>query len=123
MRLWSETAPSVECLSCGERQVYLDDVLLGLGHELVLELLGHLWVEELSEGSLYGQGSLSVPLLDLVTELVPVVELLDLVIIGLVAIPEGEATDPWSTPTACKQTGVQEAGEVNQPGSLLPFDP
>jgi len=66
------------------RERYPDDVLFGLGDELALELLGHLRVEELGEGPLDGHGPLPVPLLHLVAELVPVVELLDLVEVRLV---------------------------------------
>lgn len=63
---------------------YPDDALFGLSNQFALEFLGHLRVEELSESSLYGQRSLSVPLLHLVTELIPVVELFDLVKVSLV---------------------------------------
>lgn len=66
------------------RSVYPDDALLGLADEFTLELLGHLRVQELSEGSLDGQSSLPVPLLHLVTELVPVVELFDFIKVRLI---------------------------------------
>lgn len=64
---------------------YPDNALFGLSDKLALELLCHLRVEELSERSLYGQSSLPVPLLHLVTELIPVVKLFDLIKVGLVA--------------------------------------
>lgn len=69
---------------------YPDNALLGLSDQFALELLGHLRVEELSEGSLYGKSALPVPLLHLVTELISVVELFDLVKVSLFP---GEAED------------------------------
>ena len=63
---------------------YPDDALFGLSDQFALELLGHLRIEELIESSLYGQSSLPVPLLHLVTELIPVVELFYLVKVCLV---------------------------------------
>lgn len=69
--------------------IYLDDVVLGLCDEFVLEFLGHLRVEELCEGPLYGQGPLSVPLLHLMAELISVIELLDLIKVRLVTCKPG----------------------------------
>ena len=74
----------------GLRSHYPDDVLLGFGDQLALQLLGHLGVQELGEGPLDGQRPLPVPLLHLVAELVPVVELLDLLKVGLVPRKPGE---------------------------------
>ena len=68
---------------------HLDDVVLGLGQQPVPQLLGHLGVQEVLEGVLDGQRALPVPLLHLVAELVPVVELLDLLEVGLVPVPTG----------------------------------
>lgn len=69
---------------------YPDNALFGLSHKLALELFGHLRVEELVESPLDGQRSLPVPLLHLVAELVPVVELLDFVKVGLISsVSEG----------------------------------
>lgn len=64
---------------------YPDNALFGFSNKFALELFGHLRVEELGERSLYGQRSLPVPLLHLVTELVPVVELFDFIKVGLIS--------------------------------------
>lgn len=62
----------------------LYDIFFGFGQQLVLELFGHLHIEELLQGSLDGHGALPVPLLHLVAELISVVKLFDLFEICLV---------------------------------------
>lgn len=64
--------------------LHLYDIFFGFGQQLVLELFGHLHIEELLQSSLDGHGALPVPLLHLVAELVSVVELLDLFEICLI---------------------------------------
>ena len=63
---------------------YLNDVLLCFCNKFVLQLFRHLRVKELFEGSFNGQSALSVPLLNLVAELISVVKLLYLFIVRLV---------------------------------------
>lgn len=63
---------------------YFYDIFFGFNQQLVLELLGHLHIEELLQSSLNGHRTLPVPLLHLVAELVSVVKLFDLFEVCLV---------------------------------------
>lgn len=66
----------------------LDYILLGLSNKFIFQLLAHLRIEELVEGTLDGQHSLLIPLLHLVTEFISIVKLLNLIKVGLISIPE-----------------------------------
>lgn len=66
---------------------HLNNIVLGFSDKLILQFLGHLWIQELLKGTFNGKGSLLVPFLHLVTELIPVVELLNLIKVCLIAIP------------------------------------
>lgn len=70
----------------------LYDIFFGFSQQLVLELFGHLHIEELLQGSLDGHGALPVPLLHLVAELIPVVKLFDLFEVCLVIAVAEERT-------------------------------
>lgn len=63
---------------------HLYDIFFGFSQQLVLELFGHLHVQELLQSSLNGHGPLPIPLLHLVAELISVVELFDFFKIRLV---------------------------------------
>lgn len=63
---------------------HLYDIFFGFGQQLVLELFGHLHIEELLQSSLDGHGALPVPLLHLMAELISVVKLFDFFKIRLV---------------------------------------
>lgn len=64
---------------------HLNNIVLGFSDELVFQFLGHLRIQELLQGPFNGKSSLLVPLLHLVTELIPVVELLNFIKVGLIS--------------------------------------
>lgn len=85
-----------------QETTYPDYALFGFSNKFAFELFGHLRVEELGESSLYGQGSLPVPLLHLVTELVPVVELFDFIKVGLISGVSEESQERRDQNSKCR---------------------
>lgn len=72
---------------------HLNNIVLCFSNKLVFQFLGHLRIQELLQGTFNSKGSLLVPFLHLVTELIPVVELLDLIKIGLISSIPVEMTN------------------------------
>lgn len=66
---------------------HLNNIVLGFSNKLVFQFLGHLGIQEMLQGTFNSKSSLLVPFLHLVTELIPVVELLNLIKIGLISVP------------------------------------
>lgn len=66
---------------------HLNNIVLGFSNKFVFQFLGHLRIQELLQGTFNSKSSLLVPFLHLVTELIPVVELLNLIKIGLISVP------------------------------------
>ncbi len=66
--------------------VALSNIVLGFSNKFVFQFLGHLRIKELLQGTFNSKSSLLVPFLHLVTELIPVVELLNLIKIGLISV-------------------------------------
>lgn len=90
---------------------HLNDVLFGLNQQLVLQLFSHLHVEELVEGTFDGHCALTIPLLHLVAELVPVIKLLDFLKIRLVTtIPVRGRDGGDVTPALAELPGPLEMG-------------
>lgn len=66
---------------------HLNNIVLGFSNKLIFQFLGHLSIQELLKGTFNSKCSLLVPFLHLVTELIPVVELLNLIKVCLISIP------------------------------------